>query len=109
MGIIPIVCDYADGHLDGVPDDFDYVLHVAAGHQSRKHRRRRAPECGRHRPALPPSAQGPGLDRHGVCHHGRLLTTPTPDPWYRYKETDRLGGSTRVTKPVRLRNQQVRR
>jgi len=93
MGIAPIACDYTTGNFDGVPDDVDYVLHFAAD-------------------VFPPdidtgvqqNAEGAGL----LFNHFRKAkawiycsTTGVywdhPDPWYKYKETDRLGGSTRIT------------
>lgn len=93
LGIVPIACDYSDGNFDGVPDDFDYVLHIAADVHPEDI------ETG-----VRQNAEGTGL----LFDHFRnakawiyVSTTGVywdhPDPWYRYKETDRLGGSTRIT------------
>jgi nucleoside-diphosphate-sugar epimerase len=93
MGITPIVCDYSTGNFDGVPDDFDYVLHIAADVYPVDI------DTG-----VRQNAEGTGL----LFNHFRtakawiyVSTTGVywdhPDPWYRYKETDRLGGSTRIT------------
>src|ERR1051326_4964186 len=30
LGVKPIACDYTSGDFSGVPDDYEYVLHVAA-------------------------------------------------------------------------------
>jgi UDP-glucuronate 4-epimerase len=93
MGITPIVCDYVSGDFEGVPDDLDYVLHLAAD---------TFPvdiDSGvRH------NAEGTGL-LFNHCRKAKawiyVSTTGVywdhPDPWYKYKETDRLGGSTRIT------------
>ncbi|MET0628866.1 MAG: NAD(P)-dependent oxidoreductase [Acidimicrobiia bacterium] len=93
MGVTPIVGDYSTGDLDGVPDEYDYVLHVAADVFPTDI------DTG-----VKQNAEGTGL----LFHHLRtarawiyVSTTGVywdhPDPWYRYKETDRLGGSTRIT------------
>jgi nucleoside-diphosphate-sugar epimerase len=93
LGVTPVVGDYTSGDLDGVPADVDYVVHVAADVYPADM------ETG-----LRQNAEGTGL----LLHHTRrargwiyVSTTGVywehPDPWYRYKETDRLGGSTRIT------------
>ena len=93
LGIEPIACDYSDGNFEGVPDDFDYVLHIAADVRPEDI------DTG-----VRQNAEGTGL----LFDHFRkakawiyVSTTGVywdhPDPWYRYKETDRLGGSTRIT------------
>jgi UDP-glucuronate 4-epimerase len=93
MGVTPVVCDYTAGNFDNVPDDFDYVLHVAADTWPDN-----IDEGVRQ------NAEGTGL----LFNHLRsakawiyVSTTGVywehPDPWYRYLETDRLGGSTRIT------------
>jgi nucleoside-diphosphate-sugar epimerase len=93
LGVTPIACDYTTGDFTGVPDDVEYVVHIAADvHPADM-------DTG-----IRQNAEGTGL----LFHHTRrakawiqLSTTGVywdhPDPWYRYKETDRLGGSTRIT------------
>jgi nucleoside-diphosphate-sugar epimerase len=93
MGVTPLVCDYTTGDFSGVPNDFDYVLHIAAE-------------------VYPPdidsgvrqNAEGAGLLFNHLHRAKAWIYVSTtgvywdhPDPWYRYKETDRLGGSTRIT------------
>lgn len=93
MGVTPIACDYAAGDFTGVPDDVDYVLHVGAAVYPEDF------DVG-----VRENAEGTGL----LFQHFRrakawiaLSTTGVywdhPDPWYRYKETDRLGGSWRIS------------
>lgn len=93
LGIVPVACDYSTGEFEGVPDDFDYVLHIAADVHPEDI------DTG-----VRQNAEGTGL----LFDHFRkakawiyVSTTGVywdhPDPWYRYKETDRLGGSTRIT------------
>lgn len=93
LGVKAIACDYASGNFEGVPDDVDYVIHIAAE-------------------VFPPSFES-GVHQNAVgtgllFNHFRKAkawfyasTTGVywdhPDPWYRYKESDRLGGSTRIT------------
>jgi nucleoside-diphosphate-sugar epimerase len=71
-----------------IPDDFDYVLHLAAYLSPGKD----------YEAALRTNADGTGL----VLHHCRrataalVMTTgsvydPNPDPWHLYRETDPLG------------------
>lgn len=93
LGVRPVTCDYTTGDFTGVPDDVDYVLHVAADVFPADI------DVG-----VRENAEGTGL----LFNHFRkakawiyVSTTGVywdhPDPWYRYKETDRLGGSTRIT------------
>ena len=93
MGIRPVVCDFATGDFSGVPDDFDYVLHVAA---------EIFPETIDS--GIRNNAEGAGLLLNHLRNaKGWIYVSTTgvywdhPDPWYRYKETDRLGGSTRIS------------
>jgi len=93
MGIHPVVADYTTGDLSGVPDDCTYVIHVAADTDPE------TIEIG-----LEQNAFGPGrLFDHCRRAKAWFYTSTTgvywdhPDPYYRYKETDRVGGSTRVT------------
>jgi UDP-glucuronate 4-epimerase len=93
MGVTPIVCDYTSGDFQGVPNDFDYVLHIAADV----------------RPVdidtgVRQNAEGTGLLFNHLNKAKAWIYVSTtgvywdhPDPWYCYKETDRLGGSTRIT------------
>jgi nucleoside-diphosphate-sugar epimerase len=93
LGVTPIACDYTTGTLDGVPDDVDYVLHAGAD---------LAPvdlETG-----LRQNADATGLLFNHFRSAKAWLYVSTaavywdhPDPWYAYRETDRCGGSARVT------------
>ena len=93
LGVTPVVCDYTSGDFTGVPDDVDYVIHVAAD-----------TDPATLDEGIRQNAEGTGL----LLHHcskakGWFYTSTTgvywdhPDPYYAYKETDRCGGSTRVT------------
>jgi nucleoside-diphosphate-sugar epimerase len=93
MGITPIACDYSTGDFTGVPDDFDYVLHIAADVYPADI------DTG-----VRQNAEGAGLlFNHMKKAKAWIYVSTTgvywdqPDPWYKYKETDRLGGSTRIT------------
>lgn len=93
MGITPLVCDYTTGDFSGVPDDFDYVLHAAADVYPVDI------DTG-----VEQNAEGTGLLFDHLKQAKAWIYVSTtgvywdhPDPWYRYKETDRLGGSTRIT------------
>ena len=93
MGIHPIACDYTEGDFAGVAQDYDYVLHVAADVYPS------TIDVG-----VRQNAEGTGLlfnHLHKAKAWIYVSTTGVywdhPDPWYRYKETDRLGGSTRIT------------
>ncbi|MCK9541749.1 MAG: NAD(P)-dependent oxidoreductase [Novosphingobium sp.] len=93
LGVQAVRCDYTTGDFEGVPDDVDYVIHIAADVYPADF------DTGVHQNAV-----GAGL----LFNHFRkakawiyVSTTGVywdhPDPWHRYKETDRLGGSTRIT------------
>lgn len=93
LGITPIVCDYTKGDFTGIPDDFDYILHIAADVFPASF------DIG-----VQQNAEGAGLlFNHFRSARAWIYVSTTgvywdhPDPWYRYKETDRLGGSTRIT------------
>lgn len=93
LGVTPIVCDYTSGNFDNVPNDFDYVLHVAADTFPKNI------DIG-----VQQNAEGTGLLFNHLNKAKAWIYVSTtgvywdhPDPWYRYKETDRLGGSTRIT------------
>lgn len=92
MGITPIVCDYTSGDFTGVPDDFDYVFHAAADVFPEDI------ETG-----IKQNAEGTGLLLNHLKSAKAWIYVSTsgvywdhPDPWYRYVETDRVGGSTRI-------------
>jgi UDP-glucuronate 4-epimerase len=93
IGVTPVACDYTSGDFTGVPDDFDYVLHVAADVYPA------SMDVG-----VTQNAEGAGLlFNHFKKAKAWIYVSTTgvywdhPDPWYRYKETDRCGGSTRIT------------
>jgi nucleoside-diphosphate-sugar epimerase len=93
MGVTPIVCDYTTGEFGDVPTDIDYVIHVAADTDPE------TIEVG-----VEQNAIGTGLLFNNFPNaKGWWYTSTTgvywddPDPMYAYKETDRCGGSTRVT------------
>ncbi|MEZ5710642.1 MAG: NAD(P)-dependent oxidoreductase [Blastomonas sp.] len=89
LGVTSIRGNYANGELDEVPQDFDYVLHIAAD-------------------VFPPSAtEGMLVNSDGVarlmshCRNAKafLHVSSTgvyaqhPDPWHIYSEDADLGGS----------------
>jgi UDP-glucuronate 4-epimerase len=93
LGVTPVVCDYSSGDFSGVPTDVDYVIHVAADTDPA------TLEIG-----LRQNAEGTGLLFHHLrAAKGWFYTSTTgvywddPDDQYAYTETDRCGGSTRVT------------
>lgn len=93
LGAVPVVGDYVTGDLSGLANDYDYVVHLAAD---------TFPvdiDTG-----VRQNAEGTGrLFNHLNRAKAWIYVSTTgvywdhPDPWYRYKETDRLGGSTRIT------------
>lgn len=94
MGVIPIVCDYTTGEFSDVPTDVDYVIHVAADVDPVS-----IDEGVRQ------NAEGTGLlFQHLRSAKAWFYTSTTGVYWdhdddqYAYKETDRCGGSTRVTR-----------
>lgn len=93
LGVIPVVCDYTTGDFSEVPADVDYVIHVAADVDPVS-----IDEGVRQ------NAEGTGLLlNHFHAARAWFYTSTTgvywdhPDDRYAYKETDRCGGSTRVT------------
>lgn len=93
LGVRAVACDYTSGDLSGVPDDVDYVLHIAADVYPANF------DVG-----VQQNAEGAGLlFNHFKKAKAWIYVSTTgvywdhPDPWYRYKEGDRLGGSTRIT------------
>ena len=93
LGVVPVTCDYASGDFSAVPDDVDYVIHVAAD-----------VDPASIDEGIRQNAEGAGLlFNHFRSAKGWFYTSTTgvywdhPDDQYAYKETDRCGGSTRVT------------
>ncbi|MEI7618794.1 MAG: NAD(P)-dependent oxidoreductase [Actinomycetota bacterium] len=88
LGITPVRCDLAAGDLSAVPDDFDYVFHLAA-YQG---------PGNNFDLALRENAEATGF----VLQHCRsaraalVMSThsvykPRSDPWFSYRETDPMG------------------
>jgi len=88
IGVKPVKGDFARGTLDSVPDDFDYVIHVAAD-------------------IRPPNAESGMIDNSdgsarlmGHCRSSKAflhvsatgIYGQNSDPYHAYKETDNLGG-----------------
>lgn len=87
LGVKTRAIDIASGCFDDLPDDFTYLLHIAADFSERDHER-----------ALRVNAEGTGfLLAH--CRKAKAalvmstLTTykPHPDPWHAFREDDPLG------------------
>lgn len=90
LGVKPVKGDFTTGEFDGVPDDFDYVLHFAA-------------DCfpTSFDAGMIANAEGTGLLMHHCQKAKAFLHVSTtgvyyrnPDHYHLYKETDRIGGST---------------
>ena len=88
IGVTPVVCDLAEGDLAGVPDDFTYVLHLAAfqgpGNDFDQ--------------ALRSNAEATGFvlqhcreARAALVMSTHSIYKPHDDPRYSYRETDPLG------------------
>ena len=84
-GIAPIGCDYSEGNFEGVPDDFDYVVHIAADVHPE------SIDTG-----VRQNAEGTGLlFNHLKKARAWIYVSTTgvywdhPDPWYRYAERPR--------------------
>ena len=86
-GVRTVVGDLADGDLGGLPEDFTYLLHLAADFSPEDYER-----------ALRVNAEGTGL----LLQHCRrakaalVMSTvtvykPHPDPWHAFTETDPIG------------------
>jgi UDP-glucuronate 4-epimerase len=93
LGVIPVRCDYTSGDFSMVPAEVDFVIHVAAD-----------TDPVTIDEGIRQNAEGTGLlFNHCRAAKGWFYTSTTgvywdhPDPLYAYKETDRCGGSTRVT------------
>jgi len=92
-GVIPVRCDYTTGDFTGVPSDVDYVVHLAAD-----------VDPASIDEGIRQNAEGTGsLFQHFRSARAWFYTSTTgvywdhPDARYAYKETDRCGGSTRLT------------
>jgi nucleoside-diphosphate-sugar epimerase len=90
VGAIPYRCDLGRGDFSGLPDDFAYVVHLAALASG--------DDCDR---AITVNAEGTGL----LLEHCRrakaalVMSThsvyrPHPDPWHAFVESDPLGVNT---------------
>ena len=89
-GVKPVKGDFSTGDLDGVPDDFDYVMHFAVSNE---------PESMEY--SMRVNAEGPGLLLYHCRKARAFLHASTtgvyarnPDHHHKYKETDQIGGST---------------
>jgi nucleoside-diphosphate-sugar epimerase len=96
-GITPITCDLASGDFRELPDDFTYVLHLAAFQGAE-------PDYDW---ALTVNAEGTGLlMQHCAAARGFLVAStfsvydPNPDPDHRYTETDPLGDCHALHSPT---------
>lgn len=88
LGVRPLTCDYTSNNFEGIPDDFEYVVHAAA-----------AVKPASSEEGMVQNAEGTGF----LLNHCRkakafiyISTTgvykDNPDPYHRYVETDQLGG-----------------
>ncbi len=97
LGVTTVPCDLAGVDLEGVPDDFDYVIHLAAF---------QGPEPD-YDHALSVNAEGTGLLLHH-CRNARaalVMSTqsvyqPHPEPAHEYRETDPLGDARAAHSPT---------
>jgi nucleoside-diphosphate-sugar epimerase len=86
LGVITRVVDISDGEFGGLPDDFTYVLHIAADFSDDYER------------GLRVNAEGTGL-LLSHCRRAKAalvmstvtLYKPHPDPWHPFREDDPLG------------------
>jgi nucleoside-diphosphate-sugar epimerase len=96
-GVTPVTCDLALGDFGGVPDDFDYVLHLAAF---------QGPGVDYDR-ATTVNAEGTGL-LMSHCRSAKAFLAastfsvydPNPDPTHAYTETDPLGDCHALHSPT---------
>jgi nucleoside-diphosphate-sugar epimerase len=88
-GVRTVVGDFGRGEMGALPDDFDYVLNIAAN-----------TSAASMMDALRDNAEGVGLlMKH--CRKAKAFLhvstvgvyTPNPDPEHRYRETDPVGSS----------------
>ncbi len=96
-GIRPIRCDLAGGEFSELPDDFDYVLHLAV---------KQGPGTDTD-DALRVNAEGTGL-LMAHCRAAKaflLMSTfsvyePNPDRWHAFAETDQIGDTRQPFSPT---------
>lgn len=89
-GVRTIVGDFAANELDGIPDDLDCVIHLAANTKP-----------GTAEVGMVQNAEGTGFLMH-ACRHAKAfiyvsnnsLYADNPDPMHRYVETDHVGGNS---------------
>lgn len=87
MGVVTRALDYSEGRFADLPDDFTYLLHIAADFSEHDYER-----------ALRVNAEGTGLLLHH-CRRARaalVMSTltvykPHPDPWHAFREQDPIG------------------
>lgn len=89
-GVKTIVGDFATNDLDAVPDDIEYVVHLAANTKP-----------GTAEVAMTQNAEGPGFLMHKCCNakafiyvSNNSLYADNPDPMHHYVETDHVGGNS---------------
>jgi nucleoside-diphosphate-sugar epimerase len=87
MGVTTRVLDLGDGDFRGLPDDFTYLLHLAADFSDDDYDR-----------ALRVNAEGTGLllqhcrgARAALVMSTLTVYRPHEDPWHRFREDDPLG------------------
>lgn len=95
-GIVPFTCDLGKGDMSGLPDDFTYVIHLAAHMSGNDYDK-----------AITVNAEGTGL----LLQHCRrakaalVMSThsvykPQEDPWHVYVESDPLGDVNSAVSPT---------
>lgn len=89
-GVKTIVGDLAENRLDGIPDDLDVVIHLAANTKP-----------GTAEVGMRENAEGTGFLMHRcrgakafIFVSNNSLYADHPDPLHRYAETDHVGGSS---------------
>ncbi len=90
LGIKTIVGDFANNQLDGVPEDIEYVIHLAANTKP-----------GTAEVGMVQNAEGTGFLFH-KCRRAKAfiyasnntLYADNPDPMHQFKETDHVGGNS---------------
>jgi nucleoside-diphosphate-sugar epimerase len=87
LGVKTRTLDIASGRFDGLPDDFTYLLHIAADFSLTDYEQ-----------ALRVNAEGTGFviahcrKAKAVLHMSTVTTyRPHPDPWHPFREDDPLG------------------
>ena len=89
IGVTTRSVDIADGRFDDLPNDFTYLLHIAADFSAQDYDR-----------ALRVNAEGTGfiLEHCRLAKAALVMSTlsvykPHPDPWHAFKENEPLGDS----------------